>query len=79
MTPEQCRMARASLKWSIDDLAEAANVGRATVARYENGTDAKPETVDAIRSALRGAGIHFVTKGPFAGAVQRRLHPPGTP
>lgn len=80
MTPDQCRMARAALKWSIDELADRAGVGRATVARFEaGGSETRAETVSILRTALRLAGIHFVDKGPFAGAVQRRIRGVGTP
>jgi transcriptional regulator with XRE-family HTH domain len=78
MTPEQCRMARAALNMSAADLASVAGVGYATVARFETGAIVKPESVAAMRSALEKAGIHFWDKGPFAGAVQRRLRPVGT-
>lgn len=64
-------MARASLKWSIDDLASAAGVGRATVARFELGQSVNPETVKALRAAFEVKRVHFIDKGPFAGGVQR--------
>jgi transcriptional regulator with XRE-family HTH domain len=75
MTPEQCKMARAALDMSAADLASAAGVGYATVARYETGANVQPEKVAAMRAALEKAGIHFIDKGQFAGAVQRRLRP----
>lgn len=73
MTPQQSRMARAGLKWSLDDLAEAAGVGRATVARFEGGQTVEAGSVSALREAMQKAGAHFIETGPFAGAVQMRL------
>lgn len=61
--------ARSLLKWSQADLAKAAGMGHATVARFERG-DSKPyaDTVNAIRAALEAAGIFFIeadeTMGP---------------
>lgn len=75
MTPEQCRMARTALNMSAVDLAEAAGVGYATVARFETGATIRPENVTELRRALENAGIHFVDKGALAGAVQRRHRP----
>ncbi|WP_260600478.1 helix-turn-helix domain-containing protein [Sphingomonas endolithica] len=56
-------MARAALNWSIDDLAAAASVGRATVTRFENGTAARPETIKAISDAIREAGVTIIATG----------------
>lgn len=35
LTPEACRAGRALLKWTVDDLAQEAGIGRATVLSYE--------------------------------------------
>ena len=51
MTPTQSRMARAALKWSLSDLADAAGVGRATAARFELGEAVAPASIAAMRSA----------------------------
>jgi transcriptional regulator with XRE-family HTH domain len=37
MTAVQCRMARASLGWSAQELAKKAGVGLNTVNRFESG------------------------------------------
>lgn len=63
MNGDQCRMARAALKWSIDDLASAASVGRATIARFETGTVPRAETVAALRSAIERAGVTILNDG----------------
>ena len=66
-------MARAALGWSIDKLAEAAGVGRFTVARFERSgvrpETLQPETVGKLRSALERAGVQFIASGKFAGGV----------
>jgi len=56
----QCRMARAALKWSTQDLAEKAGVGANTVNRFEDGSDARMSSVDKMRAAFEAAGIEFI-------------------
>lgn len=75
ITPDQCRMARAALRWSVDDLAQAAGVGRATVIRFENDTGGKPATVARLREALEKARVQFIDEGRFAGGVYGGLRP----
>jgi transcriptional regulator with XRE-family HTH domain len=62
-------MGRAALNWSAADLAKAAGVGYATVARFETGANVQPEKVQALRAALEGAGVQIVGTGKLAGAV----------
>ena len=64
-------MARAALKWSIDDLREAAGVGRMTVARFERGQSVNSESVQAMRTTLEKRRVRFVDEGDLAGAVVR--------
>ena len=63
MNGDQCRMARAALRWSIDDLAAQAKVGRATIARFETGTAARADTVTALRRTLQDAGVVLIAEG----------------
>jgi transcriptional regulator with XRE-family HTH domain len=50
-------MARGALGWSIRDLAREANVGSATVTRFENGqAEPIPATLAAIQRAFEAAG-----------------------
>jgi len=73
MTPTQCRMARAALEWSTSDLARAANVGAATVNRFETGQDARISTVEKLRRALEAAGVVFIAEnGDGVGVRLRR-------
>lgn len=69
MNITHCLMARAALRWTVDDLASAAGVSRRTVLRFEKGEGVQPETVQAMRRALEAAGVLFVDSGKLAGAV----------
>ncbi len=57
---EQVRMARAALQWGVKDLAAKAGTSANTVSRYENGADARGETLRRIERALMDAGIVFI-------------------
>jgi transcriptional regulator with XRE-family HTH domain len=64
LTPEQIRAARALLAWSQQDLATKAGVGVSTVADVERGQAMPmPNNADAIRKALEGEGMRFVSGG----------------
>ncbi|QND68768.1 helix-turn-helix domain-containing protein [Mesorhizobium loti] len=63
ITGVQIRAARASIRWSAEDLADAASVGVATVRRAEAADGVPPITIanrNAIRGALEKAGIEFI-------------------
>jgi transcriptional regulator with XRE-family HTH domain len=60
MKPTQCRMARAGLGWSVDDLEKHSGISRRTVLRFEAGEKVKLETVEALRGALVQGGALFV-------------------
>lgn len=63
ITPGQVRAARAFLRWSAHDLAEAASLGVATVQRAEGRDDRLGMTAanaKALRSALEAQGIEFI-------------------
>ena len=72
MTPIQCRMARTALDWSSADLARAAEVGQATVTRFETGRDARMSTVEKLRSAFEAAGIAFIAENGGGAGVRFR-------
>jgi predicted transcriptional regulator len=72
MTPIQCRMARAALDWSSVDLARAAEVGQATVTRFETGRDARMSTVEKLRFAFEAAGIAFIAENGGGAGVRFR-------
>lgn len=69
MDIQQCRMARAALKWSFEDLAEASGVSRITIARFESGKSVSATSVDAMRKAMEAKRVKFIDEGPWKGAV----------
>jgi transcriptional regulator with XRE-family HTH domain len=73
ITGAQIRAARAFLRWTIADLATAADVGLSTIQKVEEidgeprvvstlqwRSDARDEAVTKIRGALEKAGITFL-------------------
>jgi transcriptional regulator with XRE-family HTH domain len=73
ITGAQIRAARAFLRWTIADLAIAADVGLSTIQEIEKidgeprvvstlqwRSDARDEALTKIRSALEKAGITFL-------------------
>ena len=60
MSPDQCREARAILKWTRGDLANAAGVTLWVVAAFEDGREVLPIYEIEIRAALEAVGIGFV-------------------
>lgn len=75
MGVEQCRAARALLGWSTNDLAKAANLGLATVRRFETGNAVQAGSIETMKGALEAAGVTFVGQGQTsrAGGVGVRL------
>ncbi|KQV41215.1 helix-turn-helix transcriptional regulator [Rhizobium sp. Root1204] len=63
ITGAQIRAARALVRWSAKDLAQAARIGVATVSRAEveeGRTTLTTANLKAIRLALESAGIEFI-------------------
>lgn len=58
----QCRMARAAIEWSTQDLAARAGVGVNTVNRFEGGQDARISSVEKMQRALEAAGVEFIVE-----------------
>jgi transcriptional regulator with XRE-family HTH domain len=70
---KQCRMARAALGWSAAKLADAAQVGVATVNRFESGTAVPiPATLAAIERALSSGGVLFIPENGGGPGVRLR-------
>ena len=64
MTPTQCKMARVALDWTLQDLANAAQVGLATVNRFEiQQAVPRRATLAAIQRAFEAAGVRFTDHG----------------
>jgi transcriptional regulator with XRE-family HTH domain len=61
ISPAQCRGARALLDWSQDQLAENAQVARATIADFERNVRVPMrQNLVSIVSALEAAGVQFI-------------------
>jgi transcriptional regulator with XRE-family HTH domain len=69
MQPRQCRMARAALDWTLNQLATASGVSRRTIIRFEQGHTVHPDKTKAVRRALESEGIEFIDGGRMAGGV----------
>lgn len=58
---------------SQSDLAEAANVSRATVADFERGTrEPHPNNMAAMQGALEAAGVQFIPENGGGAGVRLR-------
>lgn len=78
MTSEIIRAARMLLRWEQSELAAASGVGLSTIKRLETKTGplgAHGPTMQAIRLALEGAGILFITADDVAGPGVRLSSP----
>ena len=68
LSPDLCRAARNLLDLSQLDLAEAAGVGRSTVADSERGARRPtPANLTFLRDALEAAGVIFIGADEAAG------------
>ncbi len=59
----QIRAARASLRWSANQLSEASGVSVPTIQRFEQVDDIPPSrsaTLVGIQNAFEAAGIEFI-------------------
>jgi transcriptional regulator with XRE-family HTH domain len=74
MNADQCRMARAALKWSTAKLAQKAGVGLNTVNRFEAGADAQMSSVKKMQAALEAGGVEF-TNGNQLGVRLKATEP----
>ena len=73
ITAIQTKMARAAVGWGVRDLAREAQVGVATVTRFENGqVTPNHSTLAAIRTALEAAGVVFVEANGLGQGVRLR-------
>jgi ribosome-binding protein aMBF1 (putative translation factor) len=72
MKPFQCRMARAALGWSTQDLARQASVGVNTVNRFEAGQDARVSSMEKMRATLEAAGVQFIPENGGGAGVRMR-------
>ena len=75
MKPIQCRMARAALGWSTQELAKKAEVGVNTVNRFEMGQDARISSVEKMQSTMELAGVIFVAENGEGPGVRLKKQP----
>jgi hypothetical protein len=71
----QMRAARALLRWSALDLAQASKVGVATIRRVEVVDGEIPVTIAneaALRQALESAGVKFIDENGGGPGVRLR-------
>ena len=61
MSPEQCRAARAWLKWSQKNLADRSEVRLSIVRGFEsNQRTPNPNNLHAMQSAFEGVGLAMI-------------------
>jgi transcriptional regulator with XRE-family HTH domain len=61
ITASQCRAARGLLDWTQQELADAAQVGVATVRIFEGeAAETRPATLAVLKRAFELAGVDFI-------------------
>ena len=63
MNITQCRMARAALDWTLDDVARESGISRRTIAKFEAGQSVLPEPVEKLRAIMAGQAVAFENGG----------------
>jgi len=72
ITAAQVRGARAMLAMHQADLAQAAGIGRSTLATFETGeTSPHPSTLGRIQTVLEDAGAVFIETDAGTGVIIR--------
>src|ERR1700731_2081765 len=77
LASSQIRAARALLRWTADDLAREAALGRNTILRAELAGDQTSLTAAndlAVRRALEAAGVEFIDENGGGPGVRLRQH-----
>ncbi|MEI9422218.1 helix-turn-helix transcriptional regulator [Mesorhizobium sp. Cs1299R1N1] len=73
VTAGQLRAARGLIGWSQQDLAEKAEVGRATIADFEAGKRAPyATTLGRLQETLIAAGVEFIPENGGGAGVRLR-------
>ena len=67
MLPLHVRMARAALGWTLQELANKANVNLNTVSRYETGREIRSGTMESIEAAFAAAGVVLIYEDAHGG------------
>ena len=72
MNAAQCRMARAALSWSIQQLSHESGVNRNTITKFEAGGEVRTSTVNAMRLTMEAAGVLFISENGEGPGVRLR-------
>jgi transcriptional regulator with XRE-family HTH domain len=73
MKPDDIRMGRAALNWSLDQLAQSSGVHRNTISNFETGKyNGEPEKLAAIKRSLQAAGVIFPDETSDTSSVKLR-------
>jgi DNA-binding XRE family transcriptional regulator len=81
LASSQIRAARALLRWTVEDLAREAALGRNTILRAELAENQTSLTVAndlAVRRALEGAGVEFIDENGGGPGVRLSKRPAKT-
>lgn len=70
--PIQSKMARIALGLGVRELAALAKVAPGTVSRFEAGEELKERTVEALKTALKSAGVIFIDQNGNGPGVRLR-------
>jgi transcriptional regulator with XRE-family HTH domain len=65
-------MARAGLRWTLDDLAHHSGVSRRTIARFELGGMVSAHTLAVLRKTFESAGATFIEAHQIIGVFVAR-------
>lgn len=68
LRPWHVRMARAALKWSMDDLKDKTGISKNTLVRLEAGFGVYHSTAIKIEQAFAKEGVSFVYESDTHGA-----------
>jgi len=75
ITSDQCRAARALIRWNQDQLHEASMVAKRTIADFENNIrQPHPRTLRDLKQCLEDAGVLFLDADDQAGTGVRLAH-----
>jgi DNA-binding XRE family transcriptional regulator len=75
---DQVRMARAGLKWTVQDLAARAAISKNTVVAVEAGRESHAATLAAIERALERGGVEFIAENGGGAGVRLAKRDGGT-
>jgi transcriptional regulator with XRE-family HTH domain len=75
ITGAQIRAARALLKWSAEEAARRAKIGRKTIERLEQAEgypSTRPLTIESVQRTFEAAGIEFIGENGGGAGVRFR-------